>query len=296
MLFLDAAHAHSPSGGQGLNTSIADVVSSSFSHRIAETDWLHQFNLSWKLALVLKGQAPPLLLDSYELERMPIITEMLEISTSLHNAMLQQLVQQVQSKALADAAEATKSDNVYYRDWRLFQLDLNYRHSPIVLDDRYAHNAGEKAVVYGVEGHDIRGGDRAPDAPGLVSVAGATDEKPLRLFELFNPALHTVLILSSDSTEASTLAQSVLGVLGRLPSGLVRTILIIPGDSTDAHALYPSVDFVLKDGEGHAFTNYGLGGDKTAIIIVRPDSYIGAFINDVTGVEKYLSVIFGLTF
>lgn len=294
MLFLDAAHAHSPSGGQGLNTSIADVVSNSFSHRISEIDWLHQFNLSWKLALVLKGQAPPSLLDSYEVERMPIISEMLEISTSLHNAMLQQLVQQVQDKAHADAAEAAKSDNVYYRDWRLFQLDLNYRHSPFVLDDRYAHTAGEKADAYGAEGHDIRGGDRAPDAPGLVPLAGATDEKRLRLFELFNPALHTVLILSSDSTEASTLA--VLGVLGRLPSGLVRTILVIPGDSADAHAPYPNVDFVLKDGEGHAFKNYGLGGDKTAIIIVRPDSYIGAFINDVTGVQKYLSVIFGLTF
>lgn len=294
MLFLDAAHAHSPSGGQGLNTSIADVVSNSFSHRISEIDWLHQFNLSWKLALVLKGQAPPSLLDSYEVERMPIISEMLEISTSLHNAMLQQLVQQVQDKAHADAAEATKSGNVYYRDWRLFQLDLNYRHSPFVLDDRYAHNAGEKADAYGAEGHDIRGGDRAPDAPGLVPLAGATDEKRLRLFELFNPALHTVLILSSDSTEASTLA--VLGVLGRLPSGLVRTILVIPSDSADAHAPYPNVDIFLKDSEGHAFKNYGLGGDKTAIIIVRPDSYIGAFINDVTGVEKYLSVIFGLTF
>lgn len=296
MLFLDAAHAHSPSGGQGLNTSIADVVSNSFSHRISEIDWLHQFNLSWKLALVLKGKAPPSLLDSYEVERMPIISEMLEISTSLHNAMLQQLVQQVQDKAHADAAEAAKSDNVYYRDWRLFQLDLNYRHSPFVLDDRYAHNVGEKADAYGAEGHDIRGGDRAPDAPGLVPLAGATDDNPLRLFELFSPAIHTALILSSDATEAPSLAQSVVDILGRLSSGLVRTILVIPGDSADAHAPYPNVDFVLKDGEGHAFKNYGLGGDKTAIIIVRPDSYIGAFINDVTGVEKYLSVIFGLTF
>lgn len=275
-----------------MNTSIADVVSNSFSHRIAETDWLHQFNLSWKLALVLKGKAPPSLLDSYEVERMPIISEMLEISTSLHNAMLQQLVQQVQDKAHADAAEAAKSDNVYYRDWRLFQLDLNYRHSPFVLDDRYAHNTGKKADAYGAEGHDIRGGDRAPDAPGLVPLAGATDERRLRLFELLSPALHTVLILSSDSTEEPTLAQSILGVLGHLPSGLLRTILIIPGQATDAYAPYPSVDFVLKDCEGHAFKNYGLGDGKSAIIIVRPDSYIGAFIHDATGVEKYFSVVF----
>lgn len=278
-----------------MNTSIADVVSNSFSHRIAETDWLHQFNLSWKLALVLKGKAPPSLLDSYEVERMPIISEMLEISTSLHNAMLQQLVQQVQDKALADAAEATKSDNVYYRDWRLFQLDLNYRHSPFVLDDRYGHSADDEVNVYGAVGHDIRSGDRAPDAPGLVPLAGATDEKPLRLFELFNPALHTVLILSSDSTETPERTQSVLGVLGRLPSGLVRTILIVTGEAADVHAPSSGVDFILKDSEGHAFKNFGLGDGKSAIIIVRPDSYIGAFIHDATGVEKYSSVVFGST-
>jgi len=274
----DAAHSHSPSGGQGLNTSIADA-----------------FNLGWKLALVLKGQAPPSLLDSYEIERMPIVSEMLEISTSLHNKMIQQLVQQVQDKAHADAAEAAKSDNVYYRDWRLFQLDLNYRHSPFVLDDRYAHIAGEKADAYGAEGHDIRAGDRAPDAPRLAPLAGATDEKSLRLFELFNPAVHTVLIFSSTPAETPILVQSALSVLGRLPSGLVHTILIIPGDATDAYAAYPSVDFVLKDSEGHAFKNYGLGGGESAIIIVRPDSYIGAFVKDASSMEKYISVVFGPT-
>jgi 2-polyprenyl-6-methoxyphenol hydroxylase-like FAD-dependent oxidoreductase len=51
----DAAHIHSPSGGQGMNTGIGDA-----------------FNLAWKLALVAKGEAHPVLLDSYETERMPV--------------------------------------------------------------------------------------------------------------------------------------------------------------------------------------------------------------------------------
>ena len=50
----DAAHIHSPAGGQGMNTGIGDA-----------------YNLGWKLALVIKGQAPETLLDSYEDERMP---------------------------------------------------------------------------------------------------------------------------------------------------------------------------------------------------------------------------------
>ena len=48
----DAAHIHSPVGGQGMNTGIGDAV-----------------NLAWKLAAVLRGQAGASLLDTYEPER-----------------------------------------------------------------------------------------------------------------------------------------------------------------------------------------------------------------------------------
>jgi 2-polyprenyl-6-methoxyphenol hydroxylase-like FAD-dependent oxidoreductase len=48
----DAAHIHSPVGGQGMNTGIGDGV-----------------NLAWKLAAVLQGRAQPTILDSYEQER-----------------------------------------------------------------------------------------------------------------------------------------------------------------------------------------------------------------------------------
>lgn len=48
----DAGHIHSPAGGQGMNTGIGDAI-----------------NLGWKLAQVLDGRGGPVLLDSYELER-----------------------------------------------------------------------------------------------------------------------------------------------------------------------------------------------------------------------------------
>jgi 2-polyprenyl-6-methoxyphenol hydroxylase-like FAD-dependent oxidoreductase len=51
----DAAHAMPPTGGFGGNTGIADA-----------------HNLAWKLALVLKGHADPVLLDTYETERLPV--------------------------------------------------------------------------------------------------------------------------------------------------------------------------------------------------------------------------------
>lgn len=50
----DAAHVHSPLGGQGLNLGLGDAM-----------------NLGWKLAATIRGDAPPDLLDSYTIERHP---------------------------------------------------------------------------------------------------------------------------------------------------------------------------------------------------------------------------------
>jgi 2-polyprenyl-6-methoxyphenol hydroxylase-like FAD-dependent oxidoreductase len=57
----DAAHIHSPMGGQGMNTGLQDA-----------------YNLAWKLALVVQGRADPALLDTYAQERMPVAKQLLE--------------------------------------------------------------------------------------------------------------------------------------------------------------------------------------------------------------------------
>jgi 3-(3-hydroxy-phenyl)propionate hydroxylase len=56
----DAAHVHSPDGGQGLNIGLHDAV-----------------NLGWKLASVAAGTAPDSLLDSYHAERHPVVARVL---------------------------------------------------------------------------------------------------------------------------------------------------------------------------------------------------------------------------
>ncbi len=62
----DAAHVHSPQGGQGLNIGVQDAV-----------------NLGWKLAQVVKGTSPDGLLDTYQDERHPVGARV------LHNTMAQ---------------------------------------------------------------------------------------------------------------------------------------------------------------------------------------------------------------
>jgi 2-polyprenyl-6-methoxyphenol hydroxylase-like FAD-dependent oxidoreductase len=59
----DAAHVHSPTGGQGLNIGVQDAV-----------------NLGWKLAQVVKGTSPESLLDTYQAERHPIGARVLEMT------------------------------------------------------------------------------------------------------------------------------------------------------------------------------------------------------------------------
>ncbi len=66
----DAAHVHSPAGGQGMNTGMQDAI-----------------NLAWKLALVCRGVSrAPVLLDSYDAERRPVGAEVIRESGRLTKA------------------------------------------------------------------------------------------------------------------------------------------------------------------------------------------------------------------
>jgi len=96
----DAAHIHSPAGGQGMNTGIQDA-----------------HNLGWKLAAVTKG-ASPTLLDSYESERRPVAVGVLALS----NARLKQAIDQ--------------KDITIRRDATTMQLGISYRGSVLARDDR----------------------------------------------------------------------------------------------------------------------------------------------------------------
>ncbi len=62
----DAAHVHSPAGGQGMNTGLQDAA-----------------NLGWKLAATVHGWAPPGLLDTYQAERHPVGRTVLRMSGGL---------------------------------------------------------------------------------------------------------------------------------------------------------------------------------------------------------------------
>jgi 2-polyprenyl-6-methoxyphenol hydroxylase-like FAD-dependent oxidoreductase len=108
----DAAHIHSPAGGQGMNTGIQDSD-----------------NLGWKLAAVARD-ASPALLGSYEAERRPIAEGVLALS----NARLEEVIRQHGIPPRRDAST--------------IELGINYRGSALARDDRdesAALRAGDRA-------------------------------------------------------------------------------------------------------------------------------------------------------
>ncbi|MGK5632504.1 FAD-dependent oxidoreductase, partial [Streptomyces sp. URMC 123] len=83
----DAAHVHSPAGGQGMNTGLQDAA-----------------NLGWKLAAVLNGWAPEALLDTYHAERHPVGRTVLRSSGTLLRLAMARTPAQLAFRALAATA------------------------------------------------------------------------------------------------------------------------------------------------------------------------------------------------
>jgi hypothetical protein len=163
----DAAHIHSPVGGQGMNMGIQDA-----------------FNLAWKLSLVLRNGGNPQLLDSYEAERKPVDEAVIRQTDrgtrliSLHGSVTRFVRDHLMSLL-------TRIPTVEERLGEgLSGIAVNYRHSPII-EEHASRMAGPAA------------GDRAPDAP----LVGAKDGASLRLYELFAEHRH-ILLLIGGSPEA----------------------------------------------------------------------------------------------
>jgi len=249
----DAAHVHSPTGGQGLNTSVQDSL-----------------NLAWKLSLVYKGLSPVTLLDSYTTERLPVIAEMLNITTGMFNKL----------------RSAPTIEGAMGRDQKINMLGVNCRSSPIVLDE---FTQAEPLNSYRVlEEGVLVAGDRAPDAPelGLVG-ARATGGAETRLFDVFCPIYHTVLVFAPDAASST----DVLEVLRRYPGDIIRPVIVLAQGSEVTTGAQAGVTVVVDRG-GHAYRGYLAVKGEKKVVVVRPDGVVGAIVHGAEGAEAYFANIF----
>ncbi|KAF9038629.1 monooxygenase [Panaeolus papilionaceus] len=251
----DAAHCHTPAGGQGMNSGIQD-----------------SFNLGWKLALVYRGLAKPEFLDSFASERLPVIAEMLNKTTEMFGHVMK-----------------TAGGERGNRGGDFSQLGVNYRNSSIVLSDNTGSADAELIPSYNKESETAaQPGDRAPDAPSLINIA---DGSSTTLFGLLSPSLHTVLVFSNDRS----VCQDVAEAIHRQPENTVRSVLILqPQPPQTENQVDEFLNYTVLDQEGHAYGGYRaidrVGGVQ--VVIVRPDGVIGARLQDTEGIRRYFGKLF----
>ncbi len=246
----DAAHVHSPAGGQGMNTGIQDA-----------------FNLGWKLAHVLKGKSPSMLLDSYNAEREPVGREVMALSDNLARiaSMQSPLGVKVRDGLLAMLANLELFQDRILTEFE--ELRVNYRKSP-----RVAQHIGDLGAGYTRQffQHGPKPGDRAPDA----IITNAENGEPCRLFNFFQKGLYTlILFLRHEDNEADfRLVMEAISLCDEGYPGLVVPCLIAgrqwPSELRDLHAR------ACLDARGGAHQAYGINAHG-GLYLVRPDGYVG---------------------
>ncbi len=161
LIFLagDAAHIHSPAGGQGMNTGMQDA-----------------YNLGWKLDLALNDHAGDALLDSYNDERHPVGAMVLETTGHMLRVInMKSMVGRFTRDTLIGLLGPRETVQSRMRQ-QLSQHAVAYHNSPIVHDDWH-------------HGHQvIKAGDQAPDGV-LVDPEG----HETTLFEALKGKKHVVL-------------------------------------------------------------------------------------------------------
>ena len=144
----DAAHIHSPAGAQGMNTGIQDMI-----------------NVSWKLAMVMNGQAPASILDTYEADRLSVMrgvlfrTDTLTNVIGTENPIVRTLINHL--GPFIGGAELVQENATA----GMSQVALNYRNSS--LSENHSH------------GGALRAGDRVPDMNVRLRSDGNWEETTL---------------------------------------------------------------------------------------------------------------------
>jgi 2-polyprenyl-6-methoxyphenol hydroxylase-like FAD-dependent oxidoreductase len=173
----DAAHIHSPAGGQGMNTGIGDAA-----------------NLAWKLAMVLRARAPDELLESYESERIAFARRLVATTDRVFtlataDGPIATLVRTRLAPLIAPGVLGIEAAREFlFRT--VGQLTLHYRDSPISQGRAGEVHGGDRMPWVALDGHDNY--ETLPSAGWQCEVYGAAPEPltrwcreqnlPLRVF------------------------------------------------------------------------------------------------------------------
>ena len=211
----DAAHIHSPMGGQGMNTGLQDA-----------------YNLAWKLALVVEGRADPALLDTYEQERIPVAHRLLETTDRAFQLLVADnwfarlMRTRLLAKIAARAMSIGRARKLAFRT--LSQIGISYPKSAL------------SQSTNGLSGEAPRVGDRFPWLKLKLHSSGP----PVDIYQALDDRRFNLLVFgSTDQTRLE------LGSFGQLV-----TAWVIPdsvenrNEMVSAHIPVPSFFLLRPDG------------------------------------------------
>ena len=259
----DAAHVHSPAGGQGMNTGVQDAC-----------------NLAWKLALAVRGEASAGLLDSYDAERRPVAlavlrgTDLMTRLVTLQNPLARSVRNRFFRLASGLGLVRRKAS------LELSELAVRYPESPIVAKDglgwfgalRQGGGTAFKAARAFRRGP--RAGDRMPDPPIGTSDPATTKER--RLSDVVfsdGPGGHVLLVFQGTGPESGALEVEFRAEEFVSPqrSGRIRPILVEPKIPVEPSPAWKGER--LADPTNALHRRFGAVG--ACLYLIRPDGYIG---------------------
>lgn len=250
----DACHTHSSGAAQGMNTGIHDAV-----------------NLGWKLSLVLQGVVrPEVLLPSYERERRPNVMKLIAYDRDIARLMTMQLPEEwtgdpgadpneVLGQVMAEAASFTSGLSICYERDGVLNVAGSFK--PVKL------GPGP--------------GERAPDVelqkPGTFETTRLHQETP-------NRARFYAVVFVGDPVHTSQLIPRIFSSVRnssyisdpQLP--LSWSTIIAGNTGPSAYELLGGTEplgRVFFDKAGTAHARYGIDTRKGAVVVLRPDGWVG---------------------
>ncbi|MGH3978017.1 MAG: FAD-dependent monooxygenase [Pseudonocardiaceae bacterium] len=236
----DAAHLVSPFGARGLNSAIHDVE-----------------NLGWKLASVLRGDAPDSLLDTYHTERWPAQRHDQVVTDATMRFMAPRTTpQRLRRTTILRLSTVFKTVRRWVNSGKMSE-PFTYRTSPILAPDSPPRRGWRDAPLPGA---------KAPDAACmLVDGHRASGARPVRLRRLLGAGF-VALYFAPDQVAARLFADAVSAA--RHPVGLTLWPVLpdAPCNPTNASAVWD------RTGE----LSRAFAAQPGTLFLVRPDGHVAA--------------------